>query len=734
MSRRFLSQSLGLALLALALTVFFASNALAQSSEASHDAATADAQPDTTSFAESLLISFTNTSGAEPGEFFFYGNLAQANNGNFYGMTNRGGANGGGVAFEMTPAGGYTLLDAFMNTSGPEVPTSGLIQGTDGNFYGTTEEGGSNIFGTMFKMTPAGAITTLHNFAMNPSDGGSPLASLVQGTDGNFYGTTQEGGAHSDGIVFQITPAGSFTLMHSFAGTADGKYPYGALVEGMDGNYYGTTEIGGANSDGAVFSISPVSPYTLTLLHSFAGGTGDGLNPYAGLVQGADGSFYGTTNAGGSGSNGIVYKITSAGVFTLLHSFAGGTADGASPRGELLLGTDGNFYVTTSSGGAHGDGAVFQMTPTSPYTVTLVHSFAGGSADGANPYSGLVQGADGNFYGGTFSGGAGGVGTTFKITPSPAFNAPVQLSASSTSLTPGQSFTMSYSVFNAYAGALPGTMNQCFATNNGGDTTGWTGVLDATPATATKSLDAPSTPGTYTYTLTCGGVASNAIALTVTPPPITFTSVTHNFGSLAVGTAATAFGIKVTNTGTSAYPFSLVFTPANGFTTANNCGASLAAGANCELVFYFTPAAAGTVSTTWSLAPESGFSYSPSNGGTLSGTGVSAGGVTLTTNGHNFGTVTDGTTSATYGTELSNSTSAAVTLTMGSLSGTEFTVLTNCGATLAAGSNCELEFNFKPTTPGIVQSVYTLSASPTGITSGGAPLPNGGITLTGTGQ
>jgi hypothetical protein len=212
---------------------------------------------------------------------------------------------------------------------------------------------------------------------------------------------------------------------------------------------------------------------------------------------------------------------------------------------------------------------------------------------------------------------------------------------------------------------------------------------------------------------------------------LTFSSVSHNFGQVQVGTAATAYTLAVKNTSTTtAYPFSLVFTAAHGFTSATNCPASIAAGGSCELAFYFTPAATGAVSATWSLASESGFTYTPSNGGTLSGSGTSQGGVSVTTNGHNFGPVGVGTTSPTYGVELSNSTSAAVTLTKGSVTA-PFAAVTNCGATLAAGSSCELEFTFKPTTTSTVQQVYTLSAGGVTITAGGNPLPNGGITLTG---
>lgn len=332
--------------------------------------------------------------------------------------------------------------------------------------------------------------------------------------------------------------------------------------------------------------------------------------------------------------------------------------------------------------------------------------------------------------------------TTLTITkPTPAaavgnqsggYESIVTLSATDTGVT-GEGAPSGAVTFTVNGTTVPGAPSCTVATN---------------VETCTLAYMLPSTlvPGNYPITATFAADtnynASNTASATLTvtgPPPCTattlcFTSVSHNFGQVQVGTAAAAYGIQVSNPTPMAYPFLLIFTPANGFTAATNCPARVAAGGKCELVFYFTPQAATTVSTTWSLASESGFSYSPSNGGTLSGAGSPQGGVALTSAGHNFGTVMDGTMSATYGTELSNSTNARVTLTLGSLRGTEFTVLTNCGATLAAGASCELEFTFKPTAPGGVQAVYTISSLPVAITSGGKLLAHGGITLNGTGQ
>jgi uncharacterized repeat protein (TIGR03803 family) len=186
-----------------------------------------------------------------------------------------------------------------------------LVQGSDGSFYGTTSMGGANSVGTVFRITPSGSETNLHSFSGSP-DGANPLAGLVQGSDGSFYGTTSGGGANGGGIVFRISPSGAYTNLHSFGNFPDGVGPNAGLVEGSDGTFYGTTVSGGANSVGTVFRISPSG--SETNLHSF-GNFPDGANPNAGLVQGGDGSFYGTTKFGGANTNcfsgcGTVFKFS----------------------------------------------------------------------------------------------------------------------------------------------------------------------------------------------------------------------------------------------------------------------------------------------------------------------------------------------------------------------------------------------------------------------------------------
>src|ERR1019366_4730199 len=185
-----------------------------------------------------------------------------------------------------------TTLVSFDLTNGAS-PLAGLVQGRDGNFYGTTPQlFGTNDLGTVFKMTPAGALTTL--VAFNGTNGANPRAGLVQGNDGNFYGTTAGSGASDRGMIFKITSAGELATLVSFDGT-NGAVPEACLVQGNDGNFYGTTVLGGDSYNGTVFMVTPSG--TLTNLVSFNGFNGS--NPYAGLMLGSDGNFYGTTvNAG----------------------------------------------------------------------------------------------------------------------------------------------------------------------------------------------------------------------------------------------------------------------------------------------------------------------------------------------------------------------------------------------------------------------------------------------------
>ena len=339
--------------------------------------------------------------------------LVQGADGNFYGTTFQGGAAGAGTVFQLTPAGSLTVLYSF--TGGPDgaYPYAGLVQGADGNFYGTTSQGGDANAGTVFQVTPAGTLTTLHTFT-GTTDGASPYASLIASADGNFYGTTSAGGAAGAGTVFQLTPSGSLTVLYAFTGADDGGDPYAGVIAGADGNFYGTTNQGGSAGAGTVFQLTPAG--ALTVLHAFTGGA-DGAYPYGAVIQTPDGSLYGTTSQGGVNSGGVVFQLTPDGTLTALHTFAGGPTDGAYPLGTLILATDGNLYGTTLFGGAVDAGTVFQLTPAG--AMTILQSFTGGN-DGAYPYAGVIQASDGRFYGTNAYGGAAGGGVAFRLSTAPS--------------------------------------------------------------------------------------------------------------------------------------------------------------------------------------------------------------------------------------------------------------------------------------------------------------------------
>ncbi len=305
-----------------------------------------------------------------------------------------------------------------------------MVQGSDGNFYGTTVGGGTSGEGTVFRISPSGSEATLYSFAGSPNDGSGPPAGLVKGSDGYFYGTTSGGGTNSNGTVFRISSSGSETNLYSFGSYPnDGADPQAGLVQGSDGNFYGTTSQGGTSGEGTVFRISPSG--SEATLYSFAGSPTDGSGPRAGLVQGSDGSFYGTTSAGG-GTNafnffrhnggGTIFRISPSGSYTNLHGFEGNPNDGANPSAGLVQGSDGNFYGTTEFGGTndygpftcpYGCGTAFRISPSGSYTT--LYWFAGFPDDGMNPTAGLVQGSDGYFYGTTADGGPSSDGTVFKL-------------------------------------------------------------------------------------------------------------------------------------------------------------------------------------------------------------------------------------------------------------------------------------------------------------------------------
>jgi uncharacterized repeat protein (TIGR03803 family) len=374
------------------------------------------------------LTSFHGTDGKYPN------GLVQGTDGNFYGTTTKGGALEDGTVFKITPSGARETMYSFCAKRGCADggdPEGDLVQATDGNLYGTTLTAGANIYyGTVFKITPAGTftLTTLHTFCSqsNCADGGNPEAGLIQATNGDFYGTTGYIGAYNGGTVFKMTPSGGLTTLYSFCAQSnctDGSTPEAVLVQSTNGELYGTTAYGGANSNacpsgcGTVFKITPAG--TLTTLYSFCSlsDCADGAVPFAPLVQATNGDLYGTTEDGGANGGGTVFKITPAGTLTTLHSFCSlsNCADGANPVTGLIQATDGNLYGVTQNGGAAGGGGtVFKITPAG--ALTTLHSFCALSncADGHFPY-GLIQATDGALYVTVIFGGANGLGTLVSL-------------------------------------------------------------------------------------------------------------------------------------------------------------------------------------------------------------------------------------------------------------------------------------------------------------------------------
>ncbi len=282
--------------------------------------------------------------GDEPGE------LIQGIDGDFYGVTFFGGSGGGGTVFKLTPSGSLTVLYNFggSNLPGPV----GIVQGSDGDFYGATYGGGSAGYGTVFKITPRGTLTTLYDFDF--THGAQPYAGLIEAGDGNFYGTTYSGGAYGVGTVYKMTPQGALTVLYSFGEHAyDPDFPVTRLVQGKDGDFYGTTPYGGGtDNDGVVYKITLGGVFTT--LYAFSGA--DGYSPGGPLVQATDGSFYGTASGGANGE-GIIFKITANDVLTTVHTFDG--SDGAGPF-RLIQDTNGKFYGLTG-GGTSNEGTVFSL-------------------------------------------------------------------------------------------------------------------------------------------------------------------------------------------------------------------------------------------------------------------------------------------------------------------------------------------------------------------------------------
>jgi len=333
------------------------------------------------------------------------GLMAQGRDGNLYTTAPLGGANNGGAAYYITPTGSLTkLLDFAIN----EGPLGGLALGSDGNLYGATSGAGTSNVGTVYQLTTSGQRTTLWNFS-SFDDGANPNVAPVLGKDGNFYGANQDDRNGDYGLIYKITTKGALTVVGDFNFT-NGNSP-NQPVQGSDGNFYGTARFGGSACTvlgcGVVYKMTPSG--TITVLHNFAGYPTDGAQPIGVLAQATDGSLYGATYLGGANNQGAVFKITTAGKYTLLYSFHNvGGSDAMNPWTGVVVGTDGNLYGT-AQGGTHEAGSLYKVTTTGTESVLYSFCAKSGCADGFFPQTPLMQHTNGKFYGSVESGGANGL-------------------------------------------------------------------------------------------------------------------------------------------------------------------------------------------------------------------------------------------------------------------------------------------------------------------------------------
>jgi uncharacterized repeat protein (TIGR03803 family) len=395
------------------------------------------------------------------------GGLIIGSDGNYYGTTLYGGT-GGGVVFKVTPAGTETIVYAFSGSQDAQLPSK-LVEGTHGNFYGTAYwGGGTNGYGIIYKVTPSGKENILQSFSNTNGGPANPGAGLTLGADGNFYGTSTAGGTTGQGTFFKMTPAGKLTVLYSFDGASGGS-PAAELIQVDDGEFFGTTRQGGDGGYGTVFKVRDDG--VLKVLHSFTGGS-DGAYPAAPLIHGQDGAFYSTTEAGGTGDCafpglptgcGTVYRVTAAGEESVIHEFAGYPTDGSSPVGGLVQDQNGTFYGTTGAGGftdpgncSAGCGTIFSMTPTGTEQIL----YACGEPPDPWYYdcwapSGTLLLSVGDTLTGTSQNGGGGWGNVFSIAPAPT----VTLSAAPTTIALHNSTALTWTSTHAQSCEASGAWN-----------------------------------------------------------------------------------------------------------------------------------------------------------------------------------------------------------------------------------------------------------------------------------
>ena len=627
---------------------------------------------------------------------------------------------GCGVAFKLAPDGSYSVLHDFTGGADGAYPIT-LLQGGDGNLYGTTVEGGTRLCdtdpgqsddviigcGTIYMITPTGTFQSVYSFA-GANDGAYPDG-LIQGSDGNFYSAALEGGSLGGGTLFRITPSGNISILYSFSGGGDGEYPT-ALLQASDGNFYGMTEWGTQGCPGTgcgtVFKMTPTGAFTT--IYQFTGGS-DGANirhfflPLRSnpvpprnihqdtggggssgnntlyspaLVEGLDGNLYGTTPSVDISTPiaGTFFRITTAGSLSTLYTFTG-DGDGGGSLFGLFPGSDGNFYSTSGN-------VFFSITPAG--TFTPVYTFSG-QADGGLPWR-FVPSTDGNFYGTAKSGGdlitcgGAGCGTVFKISTTPPLFPTVQLAMPSV-VTVGSPVNIHWTVLNAFSTSE----QQCYAFARGSNSSpgAWTGLqpgflFSDGIYTGLSQFTAPAA-GSYTYALTCGGQESGFGILNVSDLSIVTTNLPDGQLKTPYTGGLTASG------GVQPYNWTIV-------------SGSLPAGVSLQPstgLLSGIPTQIGSSNFTVLVTDSAQTPATASVGLTLTVDGAAA---VLSTGQLTF-QAPGGLTSAAQTVTLTNPGTLPLTVSSISVSGS-FSQTNNCGASLAAGSSCTIAVSFTPTAPG----------------------------------
>ena len=322
--------------------------------------------------------------------------------GHLYGTAGWG-AGGAGVIYRLTAAGQQTVLYSFPGPTGGSVPHAGVIRDSAGNLYGTTYDGGPSGAGVVYKHTAAGLERILYSFT-GGADGGHPIAGVIRDSSDNLYGTTAYGGTAGCGTVYKVDSTGHETVLYSFSNGADGGFPQAGVILDSSGNLYGTTQSGGAGGAGVVYKVDTGGHETV--LYNFTGGA-DGGYPYAGVIRDSAGDLYGTTYNGGTYDMGVVYTVDTNGQETVLHSFTGGN-DGAYPYAGVIRDPSGNLYGTTMFGSDDNGGVVYKLDAAGQETVLYL-------ADGSIPYAGVIRDSLGNLYGTTNYGGSANAGVVYKV-------------------------------------------------------------------------------------------------------------------------------------------------------------------------------------------------------------------------------------------------------------------------------------------------------------------------------